>query len=443
MKAGEDAMGNMLSVSMKTSDGKILSTTLKGHKNEIVDIEFLRSGDFGKVYTLGSCDKDGVVYLWFLKREIGGGEVGIGKEEEVEVGEEKGMDEKLVLLRYYSFYSLRKSRFAYFSRIRLAGTVDKGTMVLCPNDGSDVRVIQFCCVARKDGGEGEDVPVIKAAPSSMDVVEGDEGMRDVGERDVGIRDDDDGYGFGKKEAMVGGGLVGGAAGLGAGALSRGRDGDSEGEYEEEYEEEVEEEVEEVEDAESVDEDGEERREYVRDEDNVDNVGVIESENVAGTERLVRDETVRSQGMEPHTEPLPGTTGMMMGGVGGSGNPSRVDTGVSEGTGYTDLEPEKNKTYPLSQEEFGDVEVDDDIAAATAQAAGIDQEGDEVARDEAVEGEYEGEGAEDAEGDQDVEYGDDDDEYKDAKGSDSEYEDEYEDQVAAGDTGGMPIQSHTA
>ena len=108
---------------------RLLNAVLKGHQDQIVDLEFLATPPNSKIFVLGSCDKEGVVFLWFLY---------VAKDD-------LGIEVELKLLKKYSFIAMRKSTKAYYSRIRLAGTVENGTMLLVPNDGSDCRVINFHC----------------------------------------------------------------------------------------------------------------------------------------------------------------------------------------------------------------------------------------------------------------------------------------------------------
>jgi len=117
-----------ISVSLKRKD-RYIGTVLKGHKASIVDMEFLPTPQDSPIFTLGTCDQDGVVFLWFLRV----------------ARDSLGIDYGIKQLRKYSFYSLRKSHMAYYNRIRLSGTPENGTMVLVPNDGSSVRVISFSC----------------------------------------------------------------------------------------------------------------------------------------------------------------------------------------------------------------------------------------------------------------------------------------------------------
>lgn len=150
-----------ISVSLKR-DSRLVGTTLKGHRAPIVDMEFLAAlaavdGEDAStkiggrdVYTLGTCDKDGVVFLWFL--EV--------------VKNALNIETALKVVRKYSFYSLRKKKEAHYSRIRLAGTTAKGNMVLVPNDGSNVRVISFGCDVRDTEGA---VPAIMPPPERSDV----------------------------------------------------------------------------------------------------------------------------------------------------------------------------------------------------------------------------------------------------------------------------------
>lgn len=135
--------------------GRLVGATLSGHRTSIVDMEFLTNvggegavermpGSDLEIYTLGTCDKDGVVFLWFLDV----------------VRDALRIETALKVRRKYSFYSLRKSRDAHYSRIRLAGTIAKGSMVLVPNDGSNVRIIGFSCSPDVDGA----VPRIEGPP---------------------------------------------------------------------------------------------------------------------------------------------------------------------------------------------------------------------------------------------------------------------------------------
>lgn len=111
-------------------------------------MEFLPTDAQARVHVLGSCDQDGIVYLWFLYVEK----------------DALGIEKALKLLRDYSFYSLRKSTSAFYSRIRLAGTTESGTMVLVPNDGSNVRVVTFHCEPNEDPNAKPNVPVIAPPP---------------------------------------------------------------------------------------------------------------------------------------------------------------------------------------------------------------------------------------------------------------------------------------
>lgn len=125
-------------------DGRVLGLTLKEHEAPIIDLEFLQTPHGTPIHVLGSCDRDGVVKLWFLYLAVDSLGIVIGPK----------------LLRMYSFYTLRRSTSAFYSRIRLAGTVEYGTMVLVPNDGANVRVVTFLCEARQptDG----DMPLVDA-----------------------------------------------------------------------------------------------------------------------------------------------------------------------------------------------------------------------------------------------------------------------------------------
>lgn len=157
-----------VTVSLKRGD-RLVGAILKGHTAPIVDMEFLSSfptrhpepsysaasatadsfsGDsshFPDIYTLGTCDSDGVVFLWFL--EV--------------VKNALNIETSLRVRRKFSFYSLRKSKQAHYSRIRLIGSARKGNLVLVPNDGSNVRIIRFRCDARS----ADSVPVIEGPPS--------------------------------------------------------------------------------------------------------------------------------------------------------------------------------------------------------------------------------------------------------------------------------------
>lgn len=108
---------------------RLLGCTLDGHDAPIVDLEFLQTPPGSPIHVLGSCDRDGVVFLWFLYVAI----------------DSLGIEVSLNLLKKYSFFTLRKSTTAFYTRIRLAGTVEAGTMVLVPNDGANVRVVTFSC----------------------------------------------------------------------------------------------------------------------------------------------------------------------------------------------------------------------------------------------------------------------------------------------------------
>lgn len=130
------------------SRSRLLGVFLSGHHAPIVDLEFLPTSSENRVHVLGSCDQDGIVYLWFLYVEK----------------DPLGIDKSLKLLRDYSFYSLRKSTSAFYSRIRLAGSPENGTMVLVPNDGSNVRVVTFHCEPNDDPNAKPNVPVIAPPP---------------------------------------------------------------------------------------------------------------------------------------------------------------------------------------------------------------------------------------------------------------------------------------
>lgn len=108
----------------------VSSVVLRGHKAPVVDLEWLPSAPGEVLSTLGSCDQDGVVFLWFVTVDGGGGPGTVR------------------LVRKYSFFTLRRSRRAYYNRIRLAGGGVGGacTMVLVANDGSPPRLIKFRAV---------------------------------------------------------------------------------------------------------------------------------------------------------------------------------------------------------------------------------------------------------------------------------------------------------
>lgn len=147
-----------VTVSLKRGE-RLVGAILKGHNAPIVDMEFLSdtqptnsanlSSNFtsqhdlppAQIYILGTCDADGVVFLWFL--EV--------------VKNSLDIETSLRVRRKFSFYSLRKSKDAHYSRIRLSGSAKHGNMVLVPNDGSNVRVIRFHCDARSP----DSIPVIE------------------------------------------------------------------------------------------------------------------------------------------------------------------------------------------------------------------------------------------------------------------------------------------
>lgn len=141
-----DAPLATINVAIKANT-RLLGLSLKGHIAPIVDLEFLQTPADTPVHVLGTCDEDGIVILWFLQVEIDALRIPVA----------------LRLLRKYSFYSLRKSRAAFYSRIRLAGNVETGTMVLVPNDGSDVRVVTFHCEPTDDSSK-PNMPVIAPPP---------------------------------------------------------------------------------------------------------------------------------------------------------------------------------------------------------------------------------------------------------------------------------------
>lgn len=139
-------------------NGRVMGLTLNEHDASIVDLEFLQTPASTPIHVLGSCDRVGVVKLWFIYIAVDKLGVVVGPK----------------LLRHYSFYTLRRSTTAFYWRIRLAGTVESGTMVLVPNDGTNVRVVTFHCEATQptDGnvplvGASEQTPALPA-PSDSD-----------------------------------------------------------------------------------------------------------------------------------------------------------------------------------------------------------------------------------------------------------------------------------
>lgn len=146
-----------------------MGLTLKGHAADIVDLEFLRTTTKDQVHVLASCDVDGVVYLWFVYVAT----------------DALGIDIGLRLLKKYSFYSLRRSKAAFYSRVRLAGTVENGTMILVPNDGSSCRVVTFNCETCNP--LPDDVEAIESAPEERRLLTAPEekGEEDVVEDGVG------------------------------------------------------------------------------------------------------------------------------------------------------------------------------------------------------------------------------------------------------------------
>lgn len=125
-------------------NGRVMGLTLSAHDASIVDMEFLQTPASTPIHVLGSCDRNGVVKLWFIYVAIDKLGIVVGPK----------------LLRHYSFYTLRRSTTAFYWRIRLAGTVESGTMVLVPNDGSNVRVVTFHCEASQPS-EGN-IPLVEA-----------------------------------------------------------------------------------------------------------------------------------------------------------------------------------------------------------------------------------------------------------------------------------------
>ncbi|CAN8074742.1 unnamed protein product [Agarophyton chilense] len=154
-----------VSVSLKRND-RFMGLILKGHAADIVDLEFLSTTTQDQVHILASCDIDGVVYLWFLYVAI----------------DSLGIDVGLRLLKKYSFYSLRRSKAAFYSRIRLAGTVENGTMILVPNDGSNCRLVTFNCHTYNPNAE-EHLPAIEGPPQYKQILPppSDATNRDQGE----------------------------------------------------------------------------------------------------------------------------------------------------------------------------------------------------------------------------------------------------------------------
>lgn len=113
---------------------RVMYLTLTGHQSDIIDLEFLQcspssSSSTNNIHVLGSCDRDGVVYLWFLYVAL----------------DKINVDVNLRLLKKYSFFTLRRSTAAFYTRIRLAGSTEEGTLILVPNDGANVRVVRFAC----------------------------------------------------------------------------------------------------------------------------------------------------------------------------------------------------------------------------------------------------------------------------------------------------------
>eukprot|EP00168_Porphyra_purpurea_P010366 TRINITY_DN2552_c0_g1_i6.p1 TRINITY_DN2552_c0_g1~~TRINITY_DN2552_c0_g1_i6.p1 ORF type:complete len:481 (-),score=172.98 TRINITY_DN2552_c0_g1_i6:358-1800(-) len=119
----------------------VQSVSLRGHKAPIVDVEFLPSLATDPLHILGTCDTDSVVFLWILSlrglpdagssKDPSGGGAGTAPAGTVR------------LLRKYSFYTLRRSRAVHYNRIRLAGNASSATMVLVPNNGSPPRLIKL------------------------------------------------------------------------------------------------------------------------------------------------------------------------------------------------------------------------------------------------------------------------------------------------------------
>lgn len=117
----------------------VQSVNLRGHKAQIVDVEFLPSLATDPLHILGTCDTDSVVFLWFLTlRGLPEGEGTKGPSAAT-----AGATGTVRLVRKYSFYTLRRSRAVHYNRIRLAGNTSAATMVLVPNDGSPPRLIKL------------------------------------------------------------------------------------------------------------------------------------------------------------------------------------------------------------------------------------------------------------------------------------------------------------
>ncbi len=159
VKENKDGVACNISVALKRKE-RYIGTVLKGHTAAVVDMEFLPTPADSPIFTLGTCDQDGVVYLWFLR---------LAKDA-------LGIDYAIKQLRKYSFYSLRKNESAFYNRIRLSGTPTDGTMVLVPNDGSSVRVISFSCEPVDDPAPiprleaPKEVPQIEDAPKNEEPV---------------------------------------------------------------------------------------------------------------------------------------------------------------------------------------------------------------------------------------------------------------------------------
>lgn len=315
--------------------GRVLGLILKGHNEDIVDIEFLQTDADASIFVLGSCDKEGVVFLWFIY---------IAKDA-------LGIDIDLRLLKKYSLFSLRKSLTAFYSRIRLAGTVESGTMVLVPNDGSNCRVVTFRCEPTQlDSGEG--AIAIEATPDTPRQLPAPETTEGGRENEV---DSSEGNTVPIVAAAAAGTAAVGAAVVGtAAAVSNPADPDST------------------------------QKEVVTAEGKLEyesNVHTIHSESYASTD-------IRASSMMEDAE--------------------------SEGQFFdasTHITSPVNSTFPMSRAEGEDVEVEDDLAQTTARAAGIsledevdeDDYGADVEIEDEEEDEVEEEEAEEVEVDESEEY----------------------------------------
>ncbi|GAB0489670.1 hypothetical protein MMPV_000895 [Pyropia vietnamensis] len=120
----------------------VQSVNLRGHKAPIVDVEFLPSLATDPLHILGTCDTDSVVFLWFLTlKGLPDGEGAKGPS-----GAAMPPAGTVRMVRKYSFYTLRRSRAVHYNRIRLAGNTSAATMVLVPNNGSPPRLIKLTAI---------------------------------------------------------------------------------------------------------------------------------------------------------------------------------------------------------------------------------------------------------------------------------------------------------